>query len=111
MPPATTKSEHPRGALVSVVVRSYNRLAALVELLDRLRAQDHPDFEVVVVEQSTERRAADAARIDALAAADPRIRILRSPPLGGPGARNAGVRAARGDVLVFIDDDDLPAGP
>ena len=93
---------------LSVVVRSYNRLPALAELLERLLAQDHDDFEIVVVEQSTDRPADAAARVDALAA-DPRIRILRSRPLGGPGARNAGVRAARGDVLVFIDDDDLPA--
>jgi glycosyltransferase involved in cell wall biosynthesis len=95
---------------VSVIVRSYNRLPALAELLAALLAQDHPDFEVVVVEQSTDRPADAEARITALAA-DPRVRVLRSPPLGGPGARNAGVRAARGAILVFIDDDDLPGSP
>ena len=93
---------------VSVVVRSYNRLPMLAELLAALLAQDHDSFEIVVVEQSTERAPADLARIDAIAT-DPRIRILRSAPLGGPGARNAGVRAAHGDLFVFIDDDDLPA--
>jgi glycosyltransferase involved in cell wall biosynthesis len=93
---------------LSVVVRSYNRLPALVELLEVLRAQDHDSFEVVVIEQSTERDSGDLLRLAELAS-DPRIRILRHPPLGGPGARNAGVRSARGDLLVFIDDDDLPA--
>ena len=98
-------STRPR---VSVIVRSYNRLPALAELLQALLAQDHDSFEVVVVEQSTERPAADAAVVDSLAR-DPRVRVLRYAPLGGPGARNAGVRAARGDLFVFIDDDDLPA--
>lgn len=93
---------------ISVIVRSYNRLGALAELLGALLAQDHDDFEIVVVEQSTVRPPELVARIDELAA-DPRVRIQRHPPLGGPGARNAGVRAARGDLLVFIDDDDLPA--
>ncbi len=93
---------------VSVVVRSFNRLGALCELLTALLAQDHDSFEIVVVEQSTTRMSADLARLEQLAR-DPRIRILRSPPLGGPAARNAGVRAARGELLVFIDDDDLPA--
>jgi glycosyltransferase involved in cell wall biosynthesis len=93
---------------VSVIVRSYNRLPALCELLERLQRQDHPSYEIVVVEQSTRAEPAERARVDAIAAADPRVRILRYPPLGGPRARNEGVRAARGERLVFIDDDDLP---
>jgi len=97
---------HPR---VSVVVRSFNRLPALLELLRALLAQDHDSYEIVVVEQSTERPAAAVAELDALGR-DPRVRVLSFPPLGGPGARNAGVRAASGELLVFIDDDDLPYG-
>jgi glycosyltransferase involved in cell wall biosynthesis len=94
---------------VSVVVRSYNRLALLAELLAALLAQDHDSYEIVVVEQSTVRPPADVARVEQLAG-DPRVRIFRHEPLGGPRARNVGVRASRGDVIVFIDDDDLPVG-
>jgi glycosyltransferase involved in cell wall biosynthesis len=93
---------------VSVVVRSYNRLASLSELLAALLAQDHDSFEIVVVEQSTHRPPAEVAEVERLAS-DPRVRMLRYEPLGGPRARNVGARASRGDVLVFIDDDDLPA--
>ncbi len=92
----------------SVIVRSYNRLPALCELLDRLLAQKHDAFEIVVVDQTTRATPADQAAL-ALRTADPRVRLLRFPPLGGPRARNEGVRAATGEILLFIDDDDLPA--
>lgn len=95
----------------SVIVRSYNRLPSLCELLERLLAQDAPGvtMEIVVVEQSTERPVDAAARL-AEFERDPRVRVLRHPPLGGPRARNVGVRAATGDILLFMDDDDLPDG-
>lgn len=94
---------------ISVVVRSYNRVGLLCRLLDALLAQDHPSFEVVVVEQSIDVGAADAARLAELER-DARVRVLRRPPLGGARARNVGAGAARGDILLFIDDDDMPEG-
>ena len=96
----------------SIVVRSFNRLPALCELLEALLAQDAPGvaFEIVVVEQSTQPPPpAVAARLAALFA-DRRVRVLRRRPLGGAGARNEGVRATRGRVVLFMDDDDLPGG-
>ncbi|MEO8706142.1 MAG: glycosyltransferase [Kofleriaceae bacterium] len=93
---------------ISVVVRSYNRLAVLAELLELLLAQDHDSFEVVIVDQTVNGKREDIARIDALAT-DPRVSFLKFPPLGGPRARNTGVRNSRGDIIVLIDDDDLPA--
>jgi glycosyltransferase involved in cell wall biosynthesis len=104
--PADGTGATPR---ISVIVRSYNRLAALAELLGILLAQDHDSFEIVVVEQSTVRPSEELSAVERLAL-DARVRLLRFQPLGGPGARNAGVRASRGDLLVFIDDDDLPSG-
>ncbi len=95
---------------VSVIVRSYNRLTALHELLTAMLAQRcELPFEVVVVEQSTRATEAERARLAELQR-DPRLRVLRFPPLGGPRARNVGCRAARGDIVLFMDDDDLPIG-
>jgi glycosyltransferase involved in cell wall biosynthesis len=92
---------------VSVVVRSYNRIPTLCQLLEALLRQDYGHFEVVVVEQTARIPASHAAELARLSA-DPRIRLIHRPPLGGAGARNVGVAAAKGDVFVFIDDDDLP---
>jgi O-antigen/teichoic acid export membrane protein/glycosyltransferase involved in cell wall biosynthesis len=92
---------------VSVIVRSFNRVPSLCALLDRLLAQTFPDFEVVVVDQSTTVPPGAGARLLQLAR-DPRVVLVRRPPLGGAAARNLGVRTSRGDLLLFIDDDDLP---
>jgi glycosyltransferase involved in cell wall biosynthesis len=93
----------------TVLVPSYNRLPEVVELLGRLRRQTYPDFEILVIEQSTERDPAALAELEGIAREDSRVRIERHPPLGVGGARNVGMRSARGEVVLIIDDDDLPA--
>lgn len=91
------------------MVRSYKRIPTLLALLDQLLAQDHPSYEIVVVEQTVEVAPEHAARLAELER-DPRLRVLRHPPLGGARARNVGAEAARGEILLFIDDDDAPHG-
>jgi glycosyltransferase involved in cell wall biosynthesis len=93
----------------TVLVPSYNRLPSVVELLERLLRQDYPSFEILIIEQSTEREPSALARIEELLATEPRIRLERHPPLRVGGARNAGMKSARGEVVLIIDDDDLPA--
>ena len=89
---------------VSVIVRSYLRPLPLLELVTRLLNQDYPDYEVVVFEQSD-----DSDLLQRLAALDsPRLRVIAARATNAPAARNAAIRQARGDIFLFIDDDDLP---
>ncbi len=94
---------------LSVIIRSYNRLPALCELVGALLAQDHDSFEIVVIDQSTQKPDAAVATL-AEYERDARLRILRFPPLGGAKARNKGIENMRGQIAVFIDDDDVPVG-
>jgi len=94
---------------VSVVIRSYKRRESLLEILEILRAQDHPSFEIVVMEQSAFGEE-ERAPLDAMAAEDDRLRIIYSEPLGVGGAREAGWRQARNEIVLTIDDDDVPLG-
>ncbi len=94
----------PAKPQLTIIVPSFHRPNELFELLERLFAQTLKDIEILIVEQSEDPDL--IARLEALG--DPRIRVLARPPLGLPGARNEGIRHARADVLLFIDDDDLP---
>lgn len=91
----------------SIVVCTRNRAGRLIECLDALAEQAGAgDHEVVVVDNgSTD---ATDGLLRAWAAADPvRRRRLGEPVAGLSRARNRGVAAARGDVVLFIDDDAL----
>lgn len=94
------------GRFVSVVVRSFGRPEALKELIERLQTQSCPAFEAVILEQSNDR--ALLQYIEKLG--DARLRVVQSPPLNPAAARNEAIRHTRGDILLFIDDDDLPLG-
>ncbi len=92
----------------SVIVRSYNRVNALCELLELLLDQDFHSYEIVVIEQSTEYEKKAWDKLLSLNKS-PKIKLLTFEPLGGPRARNEGVKNSSGEILIFIDDDDLPS--
>lgn len=85
---------------VSVVVPCYNQAGFLGEAIQSAIAQSHAPLEVIVVDDgSTD----DTARV---AARFPDVHYLRQPNAGAPSARNAGLRQATGDLIVFLDADD-----
>ena len=93
---------------VSVIVPAYNAERHIAACLASLRAQTLADIEILCIDDgSTD---ATGALIGAQAALDPRVRALHQPNAGVSAARNAGLDAARGEFVAFVDaDDSLPA--
>ncbi|MFJ8586045.1 glycosyltransferase [Streptomyces sp. NPDC093595] len=85
----------------SVVVATRERAGVLSGALDSLLAQDHPDYEVVVVDNAPR----TAATRELIEAKYPGVRYVREDVPGLAGAHNRGVAAADGEVLAFTDDD------
>ena len=87
---------------VSVVIPTFNRAWCLQDAVDSVQAQTFRDFEVIVVDDgSTDETAAMASTWEAP------IRFLQQRNKGVSAARNAGIHAARGHFLAFLDSDDL----
>jgi len=91
--------------LVSVIVPAYNAAVFIGATLESVRAQTYDNIEVIVVDDgSTD----DTTRIvEAHAAADPRVRLLRQANQGVATARNVAAASATGVYLAPIDADDV----
>jgi glycosyltransferase involved in cell wall biosynthesis len=91
-------------ATLSVVIPTRNRLRSLLRVLDALDAQDYPRdlVEVVIVVDG------DPVTVEGLSGRD-HVRVLEQAHGGPAAARNLGIEHARGDLVLFIDDDVVPA--
>jgi glycosyltransferase involved in cell wall biosynthesis len=86
--------------MISVVIPAWNAAATLAETLASVAAQTLPADEVIVVDDgSTDATAAIAEAAGAL--------VLRRPNRGTAAATNTGIAASRGDLVAFLDADDL----
>lgn len=95
-----TRSDCP---LVSAVIPTRGRPELLACAIRSARRQTWLNLEVVVVVDGPD--AATAAYLETVT--DPRLRVIfLDEQRGGSDARNAGVRAARGEWVAFLDDDD-----
>lgn len=92
--------------LVSIIIPTRDRAAMLRDALASVCAQTYGNWEAIVINDGGEDVSAVLQSLAAQAAQ--RIRVIRLPQSRGQaGARKHGVAAARGDIIAFLDDDDL----
>jgi len=90
---------------VSIVIPTRDRPRLLKNAVESVLLQTHPVEQIVVVDDGSS--AENAAQVDALACAHPAIEIHRIASQGVSAARNSGLKYARGEYVLFLDDDDL----
>lgn len=94
----------PDGPAVSIVIPAYNVAPYIAETLESVFAQTYTTYEVIVVNDGSP----DTEEFEqAIAPYLNRIWYLKQENLGASVARNAGVKAAHGEFIAFLDADDL----
>ena len=89
---------------ISVIVPVYNVRDYLEECVNSILGQSCPNWELILVDDGSSDGSGELC--DRLAAADERIRVLHWPNGGVGAARNAGLDAAEGEYILFLDADD-----
>jgi glycosyltransferase involved in cell wall biosynthesis len=88
--------------LVSVIIPAFNAEAFIGQAIASVLAQDYYPLEVVVVDDGSTDRTAELA----CGFGDP-VRCIRQENAGAPAARNRGFAACTGDLIAFLDADDI----
>ena len=93
--------------LISIVVPSYNVEDYIDKCIDSICNQDYSNIEIILVDDGA--TDATGTKCDEWAARDERVKVIHQENQGLSGARNAGIRAAKGKYISFIDSDDMIA--
>ena len=94
-----------RGALVSIIIPTYNRAATIGNTIDSFIAQTFNDWEMLVVDDHSTDNTKEV--IESYIKQDPRIHyLLNERKKGAQGARNTGVLASKNEWIVIFDSDD-----
>lgn len=92
-------------ALVSVIVPCYNQAQYLTDAIESLRKQTWQNWECIIVDDGSTDNTQEVA--EALSRLDTRVRWFRQENRGLAGARNSGLRFAKGTHIQFLDADDM----
>lgn len=98
-------SDSGKKPLVSIITPTFNRAHILPRAVKSVLQQTHDNFELIIIDD----RSGDNTRevVEALMQADKRISFIQlENNKGASAARNAGLSAAKGDYITFIDSDD-----
>lgn len=90
---------------VSVIIPTYNRNKILVQTIKSVLEQKFSNFELLIVDQSEKHDKQTQSFLDNLS--DDKVRYYKVFPPSLPAARNFGLKKAKGDIIIYIDDDVL----
>lgn len=99
--------------MISVVIPLYNKAQSIRKTLDSVLAQTYKDFEIVVVDDGSTDGSADVAEATLREFSGRptgyglEFSVIRKENGGVSSARNAGILAAKGEYIAFLDGDDL----
>ena len=91
-------------SLVSVIVPVYRVEKYIEECVDSIINQTYADLEIILVDDASPDRCGEIC--DRYAQMDGRVVVLHQKNGGAAAARNAGLRAATGEYITFVDSDD-----
>lgn len=92
--------------IISIIIPAYNSRATIAQALDSVAAQSFSDIEIIVVDDASVDGTVKAAEA-ACREAGGKWRVISLPENAGPaGARNRGIREAKGEWIAFLDADD-----
>jgi len=89
---------------VSLIIPTYNRQEIVFQTLQYIKQQSIPGFEVVLVDQTE----SNDSNLNNFKDDGFKYKYLKIKETGLPNARNVGAENAKGDILIFIDDDSIP---
>lgn len=95
--------ESPATPLVSIMMPAYNAAAYIGVAVESVLAQTYPHWELVLVNDGS----TDETAVIAASYQDQRIRLIHQENGGEAAARNTALRHMRGELLAFLDADDL----
>ncbi len=89
---------------LTIIIPTYNRAAIMAATVEDVRKQSFTNYELWIVDQSQPEQAAQVASF-VTTLSDSRIKYLHISTPGLPNSRNEGLRRARGEIILFLDDD------
>ena len=92
---------------VSIVIPSYNRENVLIDTLKYLLKLSHPALEILLVDQTKQHTKDVSAALQSLSTSNS-IVWMRLPAPSITKAMNVGAMAAKGEIILFLDDDIMP---
>ena len=90
---------------VSIIIPAYNAEIFIRETLQSVLLQSYKNFEAIVVNDGSTDKTRDI--INEFVASDKRFCLVEKENGGAASARNFGVEKAKGDLIAFLDSDDL----